>query len=537
MKKTSNKTLIALTLIFNISPSVAALTPRVEGASATNFLFVENSVDTNVFVQPITSLSPRVTGGNSWTSLKGTRQDSLGYGSLVGAWGIHRDNLDMWDDGPIPFPYITQRCILGYADCDSESHAVNKPQVVDEKGFYGLMGAAYGWTNAILSPSFYMYLQNMEMGSVLTRTVNACYTSVIYDARAGARCKDQATGYWRKGEQKHTKVGHLRLRPNNILSELIIDSNGTPIILPGSHGCEAARVSNTDGVICEFVNYELQYNNISLASARINPNIKRSLLASRITTSDLRFSVDKASWNNYTNEMSLNELKGHNTIYLFLSPRLLKAMTELDLSTISTRELIDFSMRNTLAPESGFYEFGASAEIIVKPRMFSVSILSAEGAASPSREGKIGEDILSFPYHISDSGPSSANILNISVAQDSGSPYQGHCTFYPAGQITAENAVPVPTRLLFNSTQKGLDYKHPIRCDGTPVDIRSLQIVDSQAPLVWMDPNGDKGLSRFYTLALEFDLTDPMTQHTTTGDMWEGNAQQSGTITLNGIWH
>ncbi|WP_159165064.1 MULTISPECIES: hypothetical protein [Aeromonas] len=532
----SKKILIAMTLSFNMSPSFAALTPIAEGASATNILFVENNVDTNVFVQPITNLSPRITGGNSWTSLKGTRQVSLGYGSLVGAWGIHRYNLDMWDDGPIRFPYITQRCILGYADCDNESHALNRPQVVDEKGFYGLMGAASGWTNAILSPSFYTYLRNMEVGSVLTRTVNACYTRVIYDALAGARCKDQANGYWRKGEQKHTKVGHLRLSPNNILSELTIDSNGTPVVLPGSHGCETARVNNIDGAICAFVNYELQYNSINLSSARINPKIKTSLLSTRISSSDLRFSVNKTSWTNYTSEMTLEALKGYNTIYLFLSPRLLKAMTELDISNISTRDLIDFSMRNTLAPESGYYEFGASAEIIIKPRMFSVSILSAEGTASPSREGKIGEDILSFPYNISDSGPSSANILNISVTQDSGSPYQGHCTFYPTGQTTAENAVPVPTRLRFNSTLYGLAYKHPIRCDSTPVNIRSLQIMDSQPPFEWTDPNGDTGLSRFYTLTLEFDLTDPMTQRTTTGDMWEGNAQQSGTITIRGIW-
>ncbi|MNE59992.1 hypothetical protein D3C80_1551140 [compost metagenome] len=100
-----------------------------------------------------------------------------------------------------------------------------------------------------------------------------------------------------------------------------------------------------------------------------------------------------------------------------------------------------------------------------------------------------------------------------------------------------EKAVPVPTRLVFDSAQQGKDYQHPIRCDSTPVDIRSLGIQDSQAPLMWTDPNGDSGIARFYTLALEFDLTDPMTQRTTTGDMWEGDAQQSGTITINGNWH
>ncbi|MNI12867.1 hypothetical protein D3C73_660720 [compost metagenome] len=442
----------------------------------------------------------------------------------------------MWDDGPVPSPYLNQRCILGYAGCDSESQAINKPQVVDDKGFYGVMGAAYGWTNGLLSPSFYNYLRTMDISATLTRTVNACWTDIEYDARSGARCKNQETGNWYKGEQKHTKAAHLTLHPNNIVSEVIIDSNGSPIILPGSQGCNLGTVYGVEGVICKFIDYELRHNGAPLNTAFIRPKITNSTLLSKINATDFLFSSDQTSWVYYTLNMSLEYLKNQNSIYLFLSKTMLKSMTELNMSNVSTQDLIEFTMTNGLAPESGYYEFGASAEVTIKPRQFNVSILASDGGP-PYREGEVGKDILSFPYNISDSGPTGADALSISVKQDNGSPYQGNCTFYPADQITVEKAVPVPTRLVFDSAQQGKDYQHPIRCDSTPVDIRSLGIQDSQAPLMWTDPNGDSGIARFYTLALEFDLTDPMTQRTTTGDMWEGDAQQSGTITINGNWH
>ncbi|MFQ2820074.1 hypothetical protein ACK3YN_14375, partial [Aeromonas caviae] len=37
-------------------------------------------------------------------------------------------------------------------------------------------------------------------------------------------------------------------------------------------------------------------------------------------------------------------------------------------------------------------------------------------------------------------------------------------------------------------------------------------------------------------LALEFDLTDPMVQRTMGDEMWEGEVEQSGTITIKGTW-
>jgi hypothetical protein len=52
---------------------------------------------------------------------------------------------------------------------------------------------------------------------------------------------------------------------------------------------------------------------------------------------------------------------------------------------------------------------------------------------------------------------------------------------------------------------------------------------------IWVNSYG-KGITRFYKLALEFDLTDPMVQRTIGNDLWEGEVQQSGTITIKGTW-
>ena len=72
------------------------------------------------------------------------------------------------------------------------------PQTTDASGFYGATVTSGGakWMHGMLSDAFYQYLQQMPVGSSFTMTINACQTSVNYDASSGARCKDQASGNW-----------------------------------------------------------------------------------------------------------------------------------------------------------------------------------------------------------------------------------------------------------------------------------------------------------------------------------------------------
>jgi Mat/Ecp fimbriae adhesin len=517
--------------------SSAAVTKiNLADADQRHFLFIENQEDHNLFITPTDYLDPRLSGGNAWSS--DARQVSLAYTDNGHNIAVTNYNIDMWENSPIYHPYINQRCIKSWAGCDPiKSEAVNKPAIVNETGFFGLMKAATGYAHARLSSSFFDYLRNMPTGTVLNREMNLCMTIRVYNAVAGERCIDQDIGTWYVKKIKHKKSGHLRFIQTNAISEVIVDSNGVPYVLPGSQGCENYRLGTRDGVLCRFLDYDFNQDGSQLFSdPYIYTNIKNAALNSAIVGGDVQMSTNLTNWALKGADYNVSYLRGQSSIYLFLSSNFFKQVVRLGLQEQLTRNMINFNMRNIKAPESGFYEFSGTTEIIIKPREFSVSIISSEGVSNPYKEGNVGKDVLRFSYAISDSGPKSADILEIAISQDIGSPYQGFCTFYPVGEALSKRAVPIPSRLIFDTTDNGAAYRHAIRCDRTPVDIRELGIADSQQPQEWNDPVSGKGISRFYKLALEFDLTDPMVQRTVGNEHWEGEVQQSGTITIKGTW-
>ena len=540
MMNPAYKWLLAMVIATSLASQASAAVSKTvwPNAPLRNFLFIENQEDNNLFVAPTDGLDPRLTGANAWTSLKGNGQVSLAYVDNGYNTDINNWNVDMWENGPIRRPYVNQRCIMTYTRCDPDTaEAVNKPAVVDDLGFFGLIGASAGWGHSKLSASFFDYLRTMPVGAILNREMNLCMTTLKYDAAAGERCINQNSGYWYVRNMQHKKAGHLRFVQTNAISEVIVDSNGVPYVLPGSQGCENYRLGNQDGILCRFLDYNF---NDDGSQNYIEPymytNVRNSSLNSAIGVTDLQMSADLKNWAYKGYRHNISYLRGQSSVYLFLSSNFFKQVVRLGLQEQLTRSLINFNMKNGYAPESGYYEFSGTTEIHIKPRDFSVSILSSDGITTPYREGSVGKDILNFPYNISDSGPISADLLEISISQDQGVPYQGHCTFYPAGKVSSEQAVPIPTRLLFDSGTHGAASRHAIECGGHSVDIRALGIKDNQPPQEWNDPVSGKGITRFYKLALEFDLTDPMVQRTIGNDLWEGEVQQSGTITIKGTW-
>ena len=133
-------------------------------AALRHFLLIENQEDNNLFVAPTDGLDPRLTGANAWTSLKGNGQVSLAYVDNGYNTDINNWNVDMWENGPIRRPYVNQRCIMSYTRCDPDTaEAVNKPAVVDDFRFFGLIGASAGWGLCKLSASFFYYLRTMPV--------------------------------------------------------------------------------------------------------------------------------------------------------------------------------------------------------------------------------------------------------------------------------------------------------------------------------------------------------------------------------------
>ena len=211
--------------------SAAVIKYNLVDADLRHFLFIENQEDHNLFITPTDYLDPRLTGGNAWTT--DSRQVSLAYADNGHNYTVTNYNIDMWENGPVKYPYINQRCIKSWAGCDPQTaEAMNKPASVNETGFFGLMKAATGYAHAKLSSAFFDYLRTMPAGGILNREMNLCMTTRIYDAAAGERCINQDSGTWYVKRTQHKKAGHLRFIQTNAISEVIVDSNGAPYVLP-----------------------------------------------------------------------------------------------------------------------------------------------------------------------------------------------------------------------------------------------------------------------------------------------------------------
>lgn len=145
------------------------------------------------------------------------------------------------------------------------------PQTTDASGFYGATVTSGGakWMHGMLSDAFYQYLQQMPVGSSFTMTINACQTSVNYDANSGARCKDQASGNWYVRNVTHTKAANLRLINTHSLAEVFINSDGVPTLGEGNADCRTQTIGSRSGLSCKMVNYTLQTNGLSNTSIHI----------------------------------------------------------------------------------------------------------------------------------------------------------------------------------------------------------------------------------------------------------------------------
>ncbi|MFS6933778.1 hypothetical protein [Klebsiella oxytoca] len=527
----------------------AALSPSNQTDSANSFLLIENNNDDNIFIAT-TKLDPRITGSNKWTGLKysgsgssaGTQQ-SLGYmGTYVNVPVTSNYKLDMWlDNSPVEHPFIGWRCINWYAGCNLETSKID-PATTDSNGFYGAQNVGTGakWLHAMLSDSFYQYLRQMQTGSSFTTTINGCYTSANYDAGAGQRCKDQSTGSWRKSTVTHTKIGHMRIINTNSLQEVFINSDGEPTIGEGNAECQYIIIGTTtatrrSGLSCKMVNYTLQHTGISNTTIRIYPVINHAALASAVDNRDFQFSLDGNNWtrgNSETYDYNFNDMKAADSIYIFISSNFFKKLVELGISDISTRDLFNIRFRNTVSVESGYYEFSTSNELIIKPRNFSISILSDEYTTAPSREGRVGaeEPSLDFGYIVTTSGRTAADEVQIKVTGPTevinGRSY---CIFSSPDN---QKKVPFPASLSFIN-QTGAVRTLEAGCDGNWRDMNDALWVSTP----WLDTStGDIGLMNKTNVKFSIPMNDPISQRTVDNNSWYGDVSASGEIHVKATW-
>lgn len=511
-------------------------------AANVQYVFVENNSDDNYFVTPGGGLDPRMTGANRWTGLQYTGsgtiyQQSLGYidngynTALNANW-----KFDMWlENSPASNPLLGLRCINWYSGCNMSTSLI-LPQTTDANGFYGVTVTTGGtkWMHGMMSDSFYQYLQQMPVGGSFTMTINTCQTSVSYDASSGARCKDQASGYWYVRNVTHTKGAHLKLINTGALAEVFINSDGVPTLGEGNADCHTQTIGTRTGLSCRMVNYTLQNNGLSNTSIHVFPAISNSSLSSAVGAYDMQFSLDGNSWNPVSGTAyyyTFNQMKSSNAIYVFFSSNFFKQMVALGISDINTKDLFNFRFQNTTSPESGWYEFSTSNTLIIKPRDFSISIISDEYTTAPSHEGYVGsgEPSLDFGYIVTTSGKTAADEVLIKVSGPAQTiSGRSYCIFSSSDGTTN---VPFPGTLSFTS-QSGTTQSYDAGCDGNWHDMTNALWTSSP----WNDISGDTGLMNKTNVKFSIPMDDAISLRTVDDNGWYGEVSASGEIYVQATW-
>ncbi|HBK3264808.1 TPA: hypothetical protein KKL62_001865 [Escherichia coli] len=301
----------------------------------------------------------------------------------------------------------------------------------------------------------------------------------------------------------------------------------TSLILPQTIGSRS-------GLSCKMVNYTLQTNGLSNTSIHIFPAIANSSLASAVGAYDMQFSLNGSSWKPVSNTAyyyTFNEMKSADSIYVFFSSNFFKQMVNLGISDINTKDLFNFRFQNTTSPESGWYEFSTSNTLIIKPRDFSISIISDEYTQTPSREGYVGsgESALDFGYIVTTSGKTAADEVLIKVtgpAQVIGG--RSYCVF---SSDDGKAKVPFPATLSF-ITRNGATKTYDAGCDDSWRDMTDALWLTTP----WTDISGEVGQMDKTTVKFSIPMDNAISLRTVDDNGWFGEVSASGEIHVQATW-
>lgn len=511
-------------------------------APTREYVFVENNNNDNFFVTPTGALDPRMTGSNRWTGLKyngsGTiYQQSLGYiDNGYNTLLLSNRLFDMWlENAPTSHLITGLRCINWYKGCDMATSLI-LPEATDAAGFYGVSVPSGGakWMHGMMSDQFYHYLNNASVGSNFTMTINTCTTAESYSAHFGQRCRNMASGNWYVRKVSYTKGAHLKFENTNGITEVFINSDGVPTLGEGNSSCYPLVIGKISGLACKMLTYSLRDNGMSNSTIKVFPSINKPALESVINAEDMQFSLDSNTWKTVSKTshyFTFNELKGKRSVYIFLSQNFFKQMVKLGISDSNTNDLFNFRMHNALAPESGWYEFSTSSQLIIKPRDFSVSIISKDYVQNPSRTGKIGSNSpsLDFDYIVTTNGKTSADEVLISVTGPTQKIYgRSWCIFKSLDSLTQ---VPFPASLTYK-TRNGVNKTHDVGCDGLWRDMTDAFWLTTP----WFSSNGAMGLMNKSNVRFSIPMNDERSLYTLNHSAWFGDVSASGEIRIKATW-
>ena len=297
-----------------LSAQALALNPTGTGRGTSEYLFVENNIDKEYFITPA-DLDPRFTGSNVWTRY-GTNQRSLGYMGYVG-WSDSNRYVDMWiSNSPIDRPFVGIRCLISGNNCPSTGYIA--PSLIDREGIYHARSGSGvnngGYAFASFSPQAYEYFRNQTVGATDSLLFNYCYTSNStndYNISAGQRCRDMPSGgTWRQYTLNANKIGHITLNSTGAMAEIWVASDGSPSIGYGTDLCRIGIVSNTSGLICRMVSYNLRQSRRFDSSLDFRMVVDNNTLGFNPTASEIKYSANGTTWRNWSSRTSPNARAG-----------------------------------------------------------------------------------------------------------------------------------------------------------------------------------------------------------------------------------
>ncbi|MCX8958059.1 fimbrial protein [Erwinia psidii] len=527
------KILLPIVGYFFLLMPVSAVNVSSSGSGSNSFLLIENGVDNEFFITP-SSLDPRFSGANIWTRYS-TNQVSLAYIGYVG-WAYANRYFDMWiSDSPIIRPFEGIRCMTSGSACPSSGRV--QADVTDDEGFYharsgsSVYNGSYGF--ASLSSAAFEYFRTMSVGESKALTLNLCYTNTNYDYASGVKCRDLASGAtWRQYTSTLTKVGHLSLKSTGAASEIWIASDGTPGTNGNTDLCYTAVVSNVSGMVCKMVSYQLQQTQVVTSLLRFSMIIDTATLGFSPSASEVRFSGNGSSWQNYSASASAYSnffSVGDGYIYVFFANSFFSKILNSGKDLTNKDELFTFYFNNSVNPESGYYQFTASNQINIIPKEYGISIISSDGASFSKGSGKIGsESPIEFSYRVTTSASRQADSITAQVTGDStiinGTAY---CVFT---STDGSFSVPVPAYLSWVSAS-GATQTRRNSCGEDAVDMTSANWVQTAWNAVV-----DDGYFYTTTLKLLFPMDNSRSQFTVDGADWLGTVSASGEVRVTATW-
>ena len=518
-----------------ISCSSIAATPKSSASGANEYMFIDNNVDNEYFIASA-KLDPRFSGANTWLRYK-SNQVSLGYMGYV-IWAYSKSYFDMWiSNSPITQPFTGIRCMNSGATCPASGYI--PAEIVDREGFYHTMSGntvyngSYGF--ASFSPAAYAYFLNVPVGSSETYELNLCYTNKDYDHTSGQRCKDlpDSEATWRIFNLTETKVSHLNLKSTGAMAEIWVASDGTPSLSSGSESCKIAIVNKKNGLTCKMIAYNLKETKSLNSTLKIELLLDSGLLGFTPKPTDVSYSGDGSTWNNYGSSVKFSNIFtiSGDYVYIFMSNDFFKSALNAGTNITNKDGVFTFLFDNHIvSPESGYYQFTPSTKLNILPREYGISIVSTDGSTNPKASGKIGEDSppIEFDYKVTTSAARQADSITAQVKGDSvtlgGVPY---CLFKSPDDSLQ---VPIPAYLSWISST-GSEVKVRNSCSEAPIDMTDATWVQT----AW---NASVNDGFFFTtnLKLLFPMNDVRSKLSVNDEDWMGTVSASGTVEVTAKW-